>query len=118
MDDLILDLHHPRVGAVVLSIRGKIGAVEGDAFEKMVDSLVHEKPDLVVLDVADLTYMGSRALGDMVRLQKAVKSGGGRVRLAAPREEIARLLELGRLDHLFPTFGSVQDALAYAGATL
>ena len=118
MDDARLDLFHPRDSAVVVSIRGALGAPACDAFERSIDDLIQARHQLVILDVADLTYLGSRALGDMIRLRNAQRELGGKVRLAAPRPEIARLFELARLDEAFPTFRSVQDALSYAGPNL
>lgn len=118
MHEIRIDVFRPRHGVVVVSLRGSLGPDSCDHFEAAVDELIAEPLDLIVLDIADLTYMGSRALGDMVRLRAALRERDARLRLAAPRPEIAQLFEAARLDAAFPVFGSVHDALAYAGATL
>lgn len=118
MHEVRIDVYRPRHGVIVVSLRGSLGPGACEHFETAVDQFIAEPLDLIVLDIADLTYMGSRALGDMVRLRASLRERNAKLRLAAPRPEISNLFEAARLDAAFPVFGSVQDALDYAGATL
>ena len=66
--------------------------------------------DRLVLDLANVTFIDSRGLATLVSIFK-VLSTGGILRLANVSDPVAILLTLTRLNTLFPSFGSVEEAI-------
>lgn len=66
----------------------------------------------VVFELEDVTFMDAGGLGALMgSQQKAVRAGGG-VRLVAPSIQARRLLALTRTNSVFPTFGSLDEAIS------
>jgi len=66
----------------------------------------------VIIDFANVLYMDSAGLGELVFLHMAAEDQGRRLKLAAVNSLVTELLELTRLSPLFQTFRNVKDALA------
>lgn len=73
----------------------------------------------LVADLTATTYLDSTGLGVLVGAQKRCDSHGGWLRLAAPGEDVARLLRVCGLDRTFDVFDTVDDAINHEteGAT-
>ena len=65
----------------------------------------------VVLDLAKAPYCGSTALGFFVKLWKRARSQGGYMALCNVSPEERKILELTRLDTLWTTFTSREEAI-------
>jgi anti-sigma B factor antagonist len=55
----------------------------------------------LVLDLADLDFIGSTGLTRLVMLHKRLAATAGRVTLARPQPQVHRVLTLTGLDHVF-----------------
>jgi anti-sigma B factor antagonist len=76
--------------------------------ESLAAELSHLADDLgtprLVLDLAGVTGMGSRMIGQIAALHKRVKAAGGRLALCQVRPEIAEVIETCKLTTLFSLY--------------
>ncbi len=113
METIRVDLYRPRENAVVVSLRGELGAEPTPELSKRILEVLEHRPATIVLDCADVTRLGSRGIAEIVQLHEAASRYGGSVRIASAKPEHVRLIRALRLDSAMPVFGSVQDALIY-----
>lgn len=99
-------------GVTVLEIHGKILMGEGDiAIKKKVDELLAENVKNVVLDLADVPYIDSSGLGELIRCYTTMRKASGTLKLANVTERIVDLLTITKLITVFEYFKSVEDAV-------
>ena len=99
-------------GVTVLEIHGKILMGEGDiAIKKKVDELLAENVKNVVLDLADVPYIDSSGLGELIRCYTTMRKASGTLKLANVTERIVDLLTITKLITVFEYFKSVDDAV-------
>jgi anti-sigma B factor antagonist len=99
-------------GTTVLRIGGmvKVGETVHE-FESALERAANERTGTVVLDLTDLEYLDSTAVGILVGALHRLKSEDRELVLVKPRERIAGLLRVANLDSLFEIYGSVAEAL-------
>jgi anti-sigma B factor antagonist len=99
-------------GVTVLEIHGKILMGEGDiAIKKKIDELLAENVKNVVLDLADVPYIDSSGLGELIRCYTTMRKATGTLKLANVTERIVDLLTITKLITVFEYFKSVDDAV-------
>jgi anti-sigma B factor antagonist len=99
-------------GVVVLDLRGKITLGEGDELLKdKVNSLVNQGFKKIVLNLADVPYIDSAGLGEIVRTYTTVSRQGGSLKLLNLTKRITDLLSITKLLTVFETFESEGDAV-------
>lgn len=100
-------------GSAVLRIEGtvKVGVTVRE-FEQSLDRAATERTGAVVLDLSGLEYLDSTAVGILVGTLHRLKSENRNLVLVNPRERIASLFRIAKLDSLFEIYGSVEEALA------
>jgi anti-anti-sigma factor len=72
----------------------------------------HRHPNVIV-DMSNVTYMDSTCLSRLIAMRRE-RGTLGPVRLVVSSEQIRHLLRIVRFDHLWPTFGSLEQAMADA----
>ena len=97
---------------VVLDLKGKITLGEGDELLKdKVNSLVNQGHRKIVLNLAEVPYIDSAGLGEIVRTYTTVSRQGGRLKLLGLTKRITDLLSITKLLTVFETFDSEDDAV-------
>ena len=97
---------------VVLDLKGKITLGEGDELLKdKVNSLVNQGQKKIVLNLADVPYIDSAGLGEIVRTYTTVSRQGGQLKLVNLTKRITDLLSITKLLTVFETFDSEPEAL-------
>ena len=66
----------------------------------------------MVVNLSECTFIDSSALRSLVRAQRAVSEGGGRLALVAPSQPARRVLEVAALDRFIPVFETVAEAVS------
>lgn len=69
------------------------------------------RPLLTVLDLSEMSAIGSLGLGQLVALHQTLKNYGLRLILAAPTPRVSDVLKHARLDTFFSISASVDEAL-------
>jgi anti-sigma B factor antagonist len=97
---------------VVLDLKGKITLGEGDELLKdKVNSLVNQGFKKIVLNLADVPYIDSAGLGEVVRTYTTVSRQGGSLKLLNLTKRITDLLSITKLLTVFETFDSENEAV-------
>ena len=96
----------------VLDIKGKVTLGEGDEMLKdKVNSLVNQGHKKIVLNLADVPYIDSAGLGEIVRTYTTVSRQGGSLKLLNLTKRITDLLSITKLLTVFETFDSENEAV-------
>jgi anti-sigma B factor antagonist len=108
-----MQIEERAVGDVVmLDLKGKITLGEGDELLKdKVNSLVNQGKKKIVLNLADVPYIDSAGLGEVVRTYTTVSRQGGSMKLLNVTKRISDLLSITKLLTVFETFDSENDAV-------
>ena len=97
---------------VVLDLKGKITLGEGDELLKdKVNSLLNQGRKKIVLNLAEVPYIDSAGLGEVVRTYTTVSRQGGSLKLLNLTKRITDLLSITKLLTVFETFDSENDAV-------
>jgi anti-sigma B factor antagonist len=97
---------------MVLDLKGKITLGEGDELLKdKVNSLVNQGHRKIILNLADVPYLDSAGLGEVVRAYTTVSRQGGNLKLLNLTKRITDLLAITKLLTVFETFDSENDAV-------
>src|SRR5690348_4966392 len=97
---------------VVLDLKGRITLGEGDELLKdKVNSLINQGRKKIVLNLADVPYVDSAGLGEVVRTYTTVSRQGGSLKLLSLTKRITDLLAITKLLTVFETFDAESDAI-------
>ena len=97
---------------VVLDLKGRVTMGEGDEVLKdKVNSLLHQGQKKIVLNLAEVPYVDSAGLGEIVRTYTTVSRQGGSLKLLNLTKRITDLLSITKLLTVFETFESENDAV-------
>ena len=97
---------------VVLDLKGRITMGDGDLLLKdKVNSLVNQGHRKIVLNLAEVPYVDSAGLGEIVRTYTTVSRQGGSLKLFNLTNRITDLLSITKLLTVFETFESEKDAV-------
>jgi anti-sigma B factor antagonist len=97
---------------VVLDLKGKVTLGQGDELLKdKVNSLVNQGHRKIVLNLADVPYVDSAGLGEIVRTYTTVSRQGGSMKLLNLTKRITDLLSITKLLTVFETFDVESDAV-------
>jgi anti-sigma B factor antagonist len=97
---------------MVLDVKGRITLGEGDELLKdKVNSLLNQGQKKIVLNLANVPYIDSAGLGEIVRTYTTVSRQGGSLKLLSLTKRITDLLAITKLLTVFETFESENDAV-------
>jgi anti-sigma B factor antagonist len=97
---------------LILDIKGRITLGEGDELLKdKVNSLLNQGLKKIVLNLAEVPYIDSAGLGEIVRTYTTVSRQGGSLKLLSLTKRITDLLAITKLLTVFETFESENDAV-------
>jgi anti-anti-sigma factor len=100
-----------RSPAVVLRLKGE-ARIDVTALDRQVTRLLAQRPAVVVLDLAGLSFCSSLGMGCIVSLRRSLDRAGCKTRLAALRPDVADAFKRAVILPLFEVFTTVDEALA------
>src|SRR3954462_5111160 len=108
-----MQIEERTVGDVtLLDVKGRITLGDGDELLKdKVNSIVNQGHKKLVLNLADVPYIDSAGLGEIVRTYTTVSRQGGSLKLLNLTKRITDLLSITKLLTVFETFDSENDAI-------
>jgi anti-sigma B factor antagonist len=116
-DDSVSPLREPPVrgvesrnGAVVISLAGELDLYNAEEIRTALAEAIATGPNRVVIDLAEVEFIDSTALGVLVEVHSQL--GRENLRLAAPQPGTRRALQVSGLDRHLPVRDTVADALA------
>ncbi len=97
---------------IILDLHGKILIGEGDdALREAVTRLSDSGKTKILLNLADVPYVDSAGLGEIVRTYTTVSRKGGKLKLLNLTKKIQDLLSITKLLTVFETYDSENDAV-------
>ena len=108
-----MQIDERKVGdVVVLDVKGRVMLGEGDEILKdKVNSLLNQGHRKIVLNLAQVPYIDSTGLGEIVRTFTTVSRQGGSLKLLNLTQRITELLAITKLLTVFETYDSENEAL-------
>lgn len=99
-----------RDGAVVVSLAGELDLYNAEEVRASLLERCAEKPDVLVIDLEQVRFIDSTALGVLIEAHSRMDDRRG-FRLAAPGVETRRALEVSGLERHFLVYETVTEAL-------
>ena len=96
----------------VLQLEGEIDLHVSPEVAESLRTMVANKPKVLVVDLAKVTYLDSSGLAVFIEGMQNVQEYGGRFALANVQESVQHIFEIARLDQVFQIFPDVDSALA------
>lgn len=84
-----------------LAIEGRFDAFETDAYRRAIDPLLAEGVASISLDLANVHFIDSSGLAELVRTMKRCRESDGELLLLRLSDPVVVILELTRLDLAF-----------------
>jgi len=108
-----MQIEERAVGDVtVLDLKGRVTLGEGDELLKdKVNSLINQGRRKLILNLAEVPYIDSAGLGEIVRTYTTVSRQGGSLKLLSLNKRITDLLSITKLLTVFETFDAEDDAV-------
>jgi anti-sigma B factor antagonist len=101
-------------GHLVVRLRGELDAVDAADAEGALARVTAGNPR-VVADLAALEFIDCCGLGVLIRVQAQARQAGGDLLLAAPGQQVRRILALTGMTGVFFVHASVDEAVLAAG---
>jgi anti-sigma B factor antagonist len=110
--DFRIDEERAGEGAVVLTLHGDADLHAAPLLGNRLDAAIDNGAPGIVIDLSDVPFFDSTALGVLVSGMKRLRATRRQLRLVAPRAEVRRLLELTLLDRVLAVDASRDEAIA------
>jgi len=104
-----VDAVEHRDGSVVVRLVGEIDLYNAQEVASALGEIANERPGLVVVDLSEVEFVDSTALGALIEGRRQLGENG--LVLAAPGPEVRRALEVAGLIQHFPVRDSVDAVL-------
>jgi anti-sigma B factor antagonist len=103
-----------RGGAVHLAMTGELDISTAPRLEDDLRRIEAERPELVVLDLANLSFMDSTGLRILITADARAREEGRRLAIVQGNEMVQRVMRLTRLDERLNIVPDADAALAGA----
>ena len=99
-------------GVTILDLQGKMLIGEGDELlREKINQLVENGTERIVLNLADVPYVDSAGLGEIVRCYTTVSRKNGKLKLLNLTKRIHDLLSITKLLTVFETFDTEEEVV-------
>jgi anti-sigma B factor antagonist len=89
-------------GVTVLDVSGRIALGEGNVMlRETIRDLLEKGKKHVLLNLAEVNYIDSAGIGELVRTHTTLRKHGGQLKLVNPSEQVHHLLEVTSLTSVF-----------------
>jgi anti-sigma B factor antagonist len=108
-----IDVAHESGTTIVRPVTERLDIEVAAEFRAMLLSLIDQGHRQLVVDLKDVIFIDSSGLGALVSALKTIKRspGPGDVRLARVQSPVISLLEIIRLNRVFTSYASVEQAV-------
>lgn len=95
----------------LVEVSGRVDSMNANEFGDALKAQIDEQKVNLVLDLAQVEYMSSAGLREIVTALKKAKRSQGDVRIANPSDRVREVLEMAGLDTIFQIFETQAKAL-------
>jgi anti-sigma B factor antagonist len=107
-----VEIDRPEPGVVVLRAKGDLDAYTAPGLRAQLHEATAGEADLVVVDLARVTFIDSAGLGALVGAHRRMREAEGALRIVRPPALVARAFELTGLDEVLDLRDDRDQALA------
>lgn len=97
---------------VIIEMEGALNFESAEQLRLTLDHADHASASHFVLDLTQVPFLDSTAIGVMVAGHNRLSDAGGGLRVAGPQRDVARILKAGGLDRYIKVFPTVDQAVA------
>jgi anti-sigma B factor antagonist len=108
----------PQAGHYVIAARGEIDLFTAPELKKTLTDAIEGGGLRLVLDLSDVTFLDSTALGVLIGAVKRLRSRGGALAIVNTDTSIAKTFQITGLDQIFTILPTREEALAALDGTL
>lgn len=90
----------------VIQLSGVLDGTKVGQLRREVNDVVGAGADIVLVDLADVTFMDSSGLGALVVALKTVRTSGGKLFICSINDQVKMLFELTSMDRVFEVFAN------------
>ncbi len=98
-------------GINVLDVTGEIDVYTAPQFKEAINSVLDTGQKHLIINLAEVTYMDSSGFGALLSATKRLRPIGGTVNLVKCSGSIDRILQITRLNTVFGTYDSIDEAM-------
>jgi anti-sigma B factor antagonist len=91
--------------------KGNLSAVNASAVRGELSRILTEQPGHLLLDLSEITLIDSMGLSVLVSAQRNCRVAGYQLKLSGLQEQAKLIFAVTRLDSIFETYSSVEEAL-------
>ena len=107
-----VEIDRPEPGVVVLRAKGDLDAYTAPGLRAQLHEATAGEADLVVVDLARVTFIDSAGLGALVGAHRRMREAEGELRIVRPPALVGRAFELTGLDQVLDLRDDRDHALA------
>jgi len=100
-----------REGVPVLAVRGEVDVSTAPDVRERLLALAEAGTTLAVVDLSEVSFVDSTALGVLVSGVKRLRNNGGDLRLVVTQPHIAKVFEITGLTEVFKIFPTADEAV-------
>jgi len=100
-----------RQGVPVLAIQGEVDVSTAPELRERLLALAERGTTTAVVDLSEVSFVDSTALGVLVSGVKRLRSAGGDLRLVVTQPRITKVFEITGLTDVFEIYSSADDAV-------
>ncbi len=100
-------------GQAVVALRGELDVADAASVAAALVAVAARAPEIIV-DLAGLEFIDSSGVAALVLARVQARRAGGDVLLAAPQDQVLRLLTVTRLAEVFSVHASADEAAGIA----
>ena len=98
---------------VILDLKGKITIGAGDIMlREHINKVLEQGEKNILLNMAELTYMDSSGMGELISCYTSVTNRGGKLKLLNLTKKIQNLLQITQLITIFEVYENEAEAVA------
>jgi len=96
-------------GQLVVALRGELDVIDAASVAASLAAVAADGRHFI-LDLTGLEFIDSSGLAALVRARQRARQAGCEMHLAAPQQQVLRVLTLTRLTDVFPVHVGVEEA--------
>jgi anti-sigma B factor antagonist len=100
-----------KTSGTLVHLEGDVDLNVSPVLRKQLKDLLAKQPPVIVVNMAEVPYIDSSGVATLVECLQGVSRYGGKLRLAALRQQTRSVFEISRLDSVFTILGTVEEAL-------
>jgi anti-sigma B factor antagonist len=97
-------------GKVIVALRGELDIADAASVAAALAAVAVSQPEIIV-DLSFLEFIDSSGVAALARGRKLARHAGGDLLLAAPQQQVLRVLAVTRLIEVFSVHASVDEAV-------